>query len=306
VTQLFCAIPSCRVPGEHRPDCDGDCRYGCQPRLTEDGYACSSCVGYQHQLLGVIADLAPDARAVAAGQVRRGPSAGGGGKPGSRPPLDAGATDALDEITTTLATITRHIAHTRGLRAPQSHADPHTHRDPLGTLCKWLSDQLEWVRHAVDDHGDPYAVTVHTAIRDAATRIRAIVNGPHARRYLGPCGANDTCDGDVYGRPGATNATCHTCGAQVPQDERRVWLDSEVRKGSFRAIEIEDAYGVKANLIRQWATPARNLIQIHDHDQQGRARYLLSQVLDVAARQAAKRAANEAKRAIRHGQEDVA
>jgi hypothetical protein len=317
MTQLFCVIPTCRVPGEHRPGCDGDCRYGCQPRLAEDGYVCSSCVGYDHQLLGVIAGLAPDARAVAAGQARPGATRNGGSsnKPGSQSPLNDGATDALDEITKGLAKIARGIARTRGLRAPQSHTETRDHADPLGTLCAWLSDQLGWVRHALDDQRQPYAPTVHAAIRDAASRIRAIVNGPGARRYLGPCGvgtliddtqirpdggegirtyAERTCDGDVYGRPGATNGTCRTCGATHPQDDRREWLDTTARNHAYRASEFHHAYGLNAATIRKWAE--RQLLTAVDADQHGRPLYLLGDVLDLAASEAARREAARARR----------
>jgi hypothetical protein len=107
------------------------------------------------------------------------------------------------------------------------------------------------------------------------------------------------CEGDIYAREGAATGYCRTCGADVPTDLRRAWLDDEVRAHAFRAAEIEEAYGVKANLIRQWATPARNLVQVHGHDRDGRALYLLSHVLDVAAQQRAKQAEAQAKRARR-------
>jgi hypothetical protein len=276
MTQLLCAIPGCRIPGHHRDDCDtADCR-GCLPRPATSGYTCDECTGHQHQLLGVIADLAPDARAVAAGQARPGATRNGGStnKPGSMSPLNDGATDALDEITATLAKIARTIAHVRGLRGPQSHAEVRTPGDPLGNVCSWLSGNLEWVRHALDDQRQPYAVTVHAAIRDAASRIRAIVNGPNARRYLGPCGAlaletyqrteplpgviaeeatTRHCDGDVYGRPGATHATCRTCHTQHAQADRQAWIGDITRNRAYRAAHIADAHRIHVKTIRSWA-----------------------------------------------------
>jgi hypothetical protein len=291
MSHLLCAIPGCRIPGQHRDDCDqADCR-ACLPRPATDGYTCDECTGHMHQLLGVIADLAPDARAVAAGQARPGATRNGGStnKPGSQSPLNDGATDALDEIHTDLAKIARAIANVRGLRGPQSHAEGRTPGDPLGTLCSWLSNQLEWVRHALDDQRQPYAPTVHATIRDAASRIRAIVNGPHARRYLGPCGAPivdddppadvyagcpnpgrciaswdchagkcgtipaPTCDGDVYGRPGATNATCRTCHTQHAQNDRQAWIGDITRDRAYRAAHIADAHGIHVKTIRSWA-----------------------------------------------------
>lgn len=185
--------------------------------------------------------------------------------------------------------------------------------DPLIAAARFLASQLEWMRHAVDEQGQPYAVAAFAEIGHCAGRLLGLVNGPAEQGYLGPCGAvdaipdplddeaepfvSDPCEGDVYGIRGAKVGRCRTCKAEVGQDDRQAWLDGEVRNWAFRASEIEEAYGIKANLIRQWATPARGLIQIHGHDRDGRALYLLSHVLDVAATQAAKRAEAQAKRA---------
>jgi hypothetical protein len=187
--------------------------------------------------------------------------------------------------------------------------------DPLIAAARFLTTQLDWLRHATDEQGGPYAASVFAEIRDCASRMRATVEGPADRRYLGPCGAlpqadvaefadefrpvrfaPEPCEGDVYARDGAPAGHCRTCGATVDQAERSAWLDAEVRQRAYRASEIEDAYGIKANVIRQWATPERGLLRIHDHDVQGRARYLLSEVLDLAARQAAKRLERQADR----------
>jgi hypothetical protein len=186
--------------------------------------------------------------------------------------------------------------------------------DPLIAAARFLQSQLEWMRHATADNGEPYAVSAFAEIDWCAGRLRSLVNGPAEQKYLGPCGAPEwvenlggeagcrelegpPCDGNMYVRGDATLGRCSTCGATVSRQEREAWLDGEVRGWAFRAVEIEDAYGINANLIRQWATPARNLVQVHGHDREGRALYLLSEVLDVAATQAAKRAEAQAKRA---------
>jgi hypothetical protein len=291
----------------------------CLSRPTPDGYACGHCTGRAAGHLAAIIELAPDARLVAAGLVRRG-GGGASGKPGSRPPLNDGATDVLDAVTNALTTLARDIAETRG---PQSAAEGRTLGDPLTRACSWLLGQMEWLRHAVDEQGQPYAVAAFAEIAQCAGRLRGLVNGPAEQKYLGPCGAEtpartetdgfahwtvpaSTCDGDVYGIRGGSRGRCRTCGAEVAQADRQVWLDGEVRAHAFRASEIEQAYGINANLIRQWATPARGLVQIHGHDREGRALYLLSHVLDVAATQAAKRAEAQAKRARARENEEAA
>lgn len=114
-------------------------------RATPDGYVCAGCAARAAGHLAAIIELAPDARLVAAGLVRRGGGGGGGGKPGSRPPLNDGATDVIWAVESTLTTLARDIAETRGismdpngprgrLRAPQG-ADPGSpdHQDTAGT-----------------------------------------------------------------------------------------------------------------------------------------------------------------------------
>lgn len=128
----LCHIPGCRIRGRHLPTCVDDQCGGCLPRVADAGYACDHHVDSTSRNLAAVIDLTPDARLVAAGLVRRG-HGGSTGKPGSRPPLNDGATDALDEVQSTLTTLARDIAETRGLsvngngsrarlRSPQSAA----------------------------------------------------------------------------------------------------------------------------------------------------------------------------------------
>lgn len=96
----------------------------CVKRPTPDGYVCTGCTSRAAGHLAAIIELAPDARAVARGEVRRG-GGGAGGKPGSRPPLNDGATDVMDAVTNTLTTLARDIAETRGLTLGRDgHASP--------------------------------------------------------------------------------------------------------------------------------------------------------------------------------------
>jgi hypothetical protein len=164
--------------------------------------------------------------------------------------------------------------------------------DPLIAAAQFLVTQLPWLAHATDEHGGPYAASVFAEIRDCASRMRAVVEGPADRRYLGPCGATwpesdpaggpdaectcgregqaavfhlacpvmeayvaarTPCEGNVYARYGAPAGYCQTCGAQVNTDERRKWLDSEVRSRAFTAKDIADAYDINVKTIRSWA-----------------------------------------------------
>ena len=195
----------------------------CEKRPTPDGYACTGCTTRAAGHLAAIIELAPDARLVAAGLVRRG---GGGshGKPGSRPPLNDGATDALDEVQNALTTLARDIAETRGPQSVSKRSKWRTQPDPLVSAAKALAGQLEWLRHALDDQ-EPYAVRAFAEIAHSAGRMRGLLDGPGDRKFFGPCGSTITwdeageeveraepCTGDVHGHPDAQKATCRECG----------------------------------------------------------------------------------------------
>lgn len=284
----------------------------CTRPMPDTAYACTTCgVDRPTARLAEIQDMTAAARDVAHRVSRR--SAGGStGKPGSTLPLDLGATARLDAVQGALTTWCRHIAAERGLVPPWVT----TYGDPITAASGWLSGQGEWIRHRAE-------VSEYLAdVEECARVVRGLARGPAEQRFLGPCGAvvvvdhdreeplfksgrdqyqtvHGPCEGDVYAQLGGSTGRCRLCGAEVSVRERQVWLDELVRSQAFRASEIEDAYGVKANLIRQWATPARALIQVHAHDRDGRALYLLGHVLDVAADQAAKREEARAKRARR-------
>lgn len=288
-------------------------------RPTPDGYACTACAARAGRQLEEVADMAPAARDVAQRQAVRG-SGGSSGKPGSSLPLDLGATARLDAVQNALTTWARHIAGTRQGATWVATADP------VVEAARWLTGHLEWLRHRRE------VSEALSAFEACARVVRRLARGPAEQKYLGPCGAlivaptdpglacgcghdgldamfhlkpcpvastdwRHACEGDVYAPRGARVGRCRTCGAEVATADREAWLDGEVRGHAFRASEIEDAYGINAELIRVWAH--RGVVTVHGHDVRGRALYLLSEVLDVAAAQAAKRAEAEAKRARR-------
>lgn len=265
---------------------------------TADGYACAAETTRAAAQLAEIADMTPAARDIAHGLSRHGGGAAGG-KPGSRLPLDLGATARLDAVRNALGGWVRHVAETRGIYPPSLPPG----FDALVPSARFLAEHLEWYRHR------PEVDELLGDIEACHRVVRGIARGPAEQKYLGPCGATVTwdddgnevprdkpCEGDVYGHPGAESGACRGCKARWAVAGRRAWLDEQVRTRAYRASEIEDAYGVKANLIRQWATPERGLVRVHDRDFLGRARYLLGEVLDVAAQQEAKAAERAAKR----------
>lgn len=257
-------------------------------RPSPDGYADVACaVDRPRQLLAEICDMLPAATDVAHRQARHGTSAGGHGKPGSALPLDLGATARLDAVGNQLGTWARHVAEERGVTVPGDG-------EPTLVAARWLADHCEWLRHREECPeflGD---------VEACARIVRGIARGPAERVYLGPCGAAWTdwnpdgtpleagyCDGDVYGLPDGDTGRCRECGAEVDQGERQKWLTAEVRQRAYRASELEHAYGLNSATVRKWAE--RGLIVAHGRDGQGRPLYLLGEVLDLAASEAARR-----------------
>lgn len=280
----------------------------CARPMAEMAYACPLCATQAAQNLSEVAETTPAARDVAHGLSGR-PGGGGSGRPGSRLPLDLGATARLDAVANSLGGWARVVAEERGV-----YPDPLPPGfDTIPHAARFLAEHLEWFRHR--EFAGEFLTDVDACLR----AVRGIARGSSERRYLGPCGADVVradivgdqweselviCDGDVYGWPGATTGTCRTCGAQVDQSERRAWLDDEVRRHAFRASEIAGAYGINVNTIRSWA--ARGLLLEHGRDRDDRPLYGVGDVLDLAAAAAARREENRARRARRKESEEVA
>ena len=184
--------------------------------------------------------------------------------------------------------------------------------DPLIAAAGFLAAQLPWLRHATDAQGAPVAADVFREIGDCAARMRSLVDGPRDQKYLGPCGAPTDwaadgmvvaqypCEGDVYGVAGAQSGRCRTCGATVDQDARRQWLDDEVRARAFRAVQIEEAYGIPAKTILSWRDRGQLVPHGSDgYDQRGTPRptFNVGDVLDLAAQSAARREERRVERA---------
>jgi hypothetical protein len=334
----------------------------CCERPTDDGYACTHCgITRPTEQLATIVDMTPAARDVAHGQARHGSTGGGSGEP--RLVLNLGATQRLDSVQTALTTWVRHIAAQRGSRTPI------TWHDPIAQSAEWLTGQLEWLRHRreVDDALADIAACARIVAGVARGPGERKYLGPcvaptgpapdrcpvdcechHGPHYPctepGGCGSagcgrpTGICSGNVYVRvlnteTGACAATgyCHRCGGPVATDERRAWLDGEVRQHAYRAAHIAEAYDISVDTIRSWAarghlrsywvTPAgitaewtephldpelegderaaREAAIAEELAQRGPRVHYVGDVLDLAAADAARRAGEQAKRARR-------
>jgi hypothetical protein len=208
--------------------------------------------------------------------------------------------------------------------------------DPLIAAAQFLVTQLDWLRHATDEQGGPYAASVFAEIRDCASRMRAVVEGPADRRYLGPCGAElgpnncpvhkqrmclsmtegyarcdegecvhsdaQTCEGDVYARDGAATGRCNTCKTEYQQAERQDWIDTLRRDWLYHASEITEAYPeIKANTVSKWYS--RGLLASHG-EHNGGPLFKVGEVLDLAAGDKARREEIRAERDRRKAKRD--
>jgi hypothetical protein len=144
--------------------------------------------------------------------------------------------------------------------------------DPLIAAARFLAAQLEWMRHAVDEQGQPCAVAAFSEIAHCAGRMRGLVDGARDRRYLGPCGApmddhdcdapridgrceTCTCDGNVHAPVGSATGRCDTCKTEYDVDARREWIRVVVRDWPFTAtwISRELNLSIHVKTIRTWA-----------------------------------------------------
>lgn len=283
-------MPTCTVCGQRPVD-------------SPAAYACTPCTTTARRQLDDIADATPAARDVATGQARRGTPTRGHAD-GGRLPLDLTAVARLDSAQNAITTLARDVAETRGMPLPDTRAV-----DPLVVAARWLAGHLEWLRHR-DDVRQAYA-----DIRAARTVVRAVATGPAERRWLGQCGADledDTrCPADLHARPDAARAVCRSCKAEHDARARRAWLDGQTRDQAYTARQISQAYPqIPDGTIRSWAARGEITAQLEplpagvegplwvhrDAGGRPRPRYVLGDVLALAAAKAAARAEREARR----------
>jgi hypothetical protein len=264
----------------------------CTQPVDGVAYGCGPCTKITAERLAAIAELASAARDVAAGQTRRGPAVGGTGG-GSRLPLNLAAAARLDSATNAIVTWARHVIETRGGNGPEINGERRTgssEGEPLGAAARWLVEHVEWFRHR-----GAWA-EFHTDVAAAERVLRAVVDGPPPRRWLGQCGApgdDGPCRHDITARAGASTARCR-CGASVVVADRLAELAHLVRGYSYTAAEIAEAYPeIRANTIRVWASRGR-ILPTGEID--GRPTYDLGEVLDRARDELRRRAEREAQR----------
>jgi hypothetical protein len=283
-----------------------------------------------------LVDTAPAARDIAQGQASGHGEGGASGKPESRLPLDLAVTAKLDAVQGEMTTWARHVAEER-YSGPQGRVgeDPIVVAARyLAANVEWLRHRpsVDEAYAAIE----ACARVVRGIVRGPAAQRFLGPCGAERKHEDGCspplCGdgydelvgvvecdcwchraETATCEGDVYARDGGSTGRCRTCGAEVSTAERQAWLDAEVRSRAFTAKDIADAYGINVKTIRSWGTerqarydhsgtlvqaPRAAKLREHGRDRDGRSLFLVGDVLDLAAGDAARRetARNERER----------
>jgi hypothetical protein len=101
--------------------------------------------------------------------------------------------------------------------------------------------------------------------------------------YCGPC---PDCGADLYARPERAIVGCRECEARHDVEALRAELLDVVRDSLATAAEIARALpcllgrDLSANTVRTWARAGK--ITRRKPDEQGRPRYLVGEVIDLA------------------------
>lgn len=163
-------------------------------------------------------------------------------------------------------------------------------RDPLGgvavydsaNLARWLARNMVTLRRA------PEAGELFATLDDAITVARRATDRPIEHVFAGPCRTalsdGRCCRGDVYGRPGASEARCDDCGARFDAAERRAWMLSEIEdqathSGLLASLVTGLGQPVGSSTIRKWAAAGR--LRVVSVDRKGRKQYRIGEVLEL-------------------------
>ena len=122
----------------------------------------------------------------------------------------------------------------------------------------WLLQNITVIERA------EFAPMMHDDVRQVVRRIRQAIDRPPDRLYAGPC-KRVGCDGDIWGSPGAREATCDRCSWRILMADQREWLRNQTHGHLATAALIADASEVllgegkriTASQIRGWGARGR-------------------------------------------------
>lgn len=258
---------------------------GCDRPVPDNAYACGTCRSRVRRLLAELPALAGELDITITRQARLGDpavrhvstvdgawwDATGRALLASLPYVWA-ASDLGWAIDNTLATWCRHIGEERGVALPA---------DRLPAMVIFLVGQVDWLAHR------PEATEAFTEFGWlAAAIVRAIDRAPE-RAYAGPC---DGCGEDLYGKLGAAEVRCRTCGQTYPMASRRTWLLAAAEDHLATATQAARAL---TSLRQERLTPSmirgmvfRGQLSQHGTDRDGRPLYRIGDIIEALMRRA--------------------
>lgn len=256
----------------------------CDRPMPDTAFACSTCATRIGRQLATIAELTPDARAVAARQTRRGAAVRGSGHERALP-FDPKATEMLDDAQNALTTWVRYVADERGVEVPSVPVGGRTGEsegDAMVVAAQWLTSHLTWFRHR-----GPEVVEFARDVTTVTRILHSIVDPPRQKRYAGPCPTTidgETCGTDLYARAGQGVAACRVCGWEYNVDAQQAWMREQVRERLARPVEIAGILGqlgfaVAYSTIAAYV--AKGQIVAVEVDGRGRALYRIGDVMDL-------------------------
>lgn len=290
----------------------------CTRPMADTAYVCSPCAGHYRADLSSVPSLAVELEPARYRQTRYGT----GGLGGWQEPWDDRVREVEHAVTNTLTTVARDVAETRGLVLPMPERGEHQ----LATVARWLSGQVEWIRH------QPEALRTFDEIRAAVRALRRVVDRPADSWWAGPCNELVTdeaggsegirtphlsaeaehapytnrplteCGADLYAPTGAETIRCRSCGATYDAAARRDWLLDEAQDVLGHAEMVAGAlvrYGLDITSATVRGYARHNRVVSHGHDGLGRPLYRVGDVIEVYRDIAAREAARIAKRLAR-------
>lgn len=267
---------------------------GCGRPIRDNSQLCAKCLRWLEQDLAEIPGLLAELATSKYGQGRAGENIGVTSRSAELPlPFNDKPVERARELQRVLLDVAQIVVAGRGAGWP---------RDTPADLSRFLLTHLGWLRRR-EEAGD-----VHRKVTHAMSRLRGAIDPRRTeKRSWGLCGSVEydehtgqpaagsvPCPAEVRAWRNARRAVCTACGTSHElNEERRLWL-LEVARGELmyvaqlsQTLEVLGEH-VADPTIRSWVSRGR--LEEHSRDSQGRALYLVGDVIDLARAEAVRQA----------------
>ena len=242
----------------------------CQCGTPVDGATlCAGCTGLLEVAIVNISAYVQDLPTVLAKLTRYGDRYGGRTRERSLP-VDMRASEVGWVAVNTVSTWCRVLLEETPSLVPPRKKDMPAH-------CRFLLRHVGRLRVA------EYGAEAFDELTDLEQLLRRVVDRPAERMYAGPC---SVCNGDLYGKPGASSVMCRPCGLEFDVAERLAWMQLQVYGRLVSASEgaallSRFAMQTQQGTIDTWARRGRLVVK--GHDGRGHRLYLFDDLIGLAA-----------------------